>query len=168
MNRKNARGFTLIELMIVVVIISILAAFAYPSYINHLKNARRADAKTALTTMSNQMEKFYASCNQYPDTGSPGNITNAWFTSCPPLNPGTSGLGMSNISAEGHYLITMDTATCGTAGTCYQLTANPNGAGTSGAQKDDGRLYLDSTGLKQWDRDNSGAYSAGESNWGKR
>ncbi len=169
MNRKNARGFTLIELMIVVVILGILAAFAYPNYISHLKNARRADAKTALTTMANQLEKFFASCNQYPEIGSPANITTAWFVSCP-FTPNTAGLGMSNISAESHYLITLDSSagTCGTAGTCYQLTADPNGAGTSGAQNNDGKLYLDNTGLKQWDKDNSGAYGAGEGNWGKR
>ena len=40
---KESRGFTLIELMIVVAVVAILAAVAYPSYLDYVRKARRAD-----------------------------------------------------------------------------------------------------------------------------
>ena len=43
-----ARGFTLVELMIVIVIVAILLAVALPSYQNSVQKGRRADAKSAL------------------------------------------------------------------------------------------------------------------------
>ena len=45
---KNAKGFTLIELMIVVAIVGILAAIAVPNYFNYLAKSQQAEAKTNL------------------------------------------------------------------------------------------------------------------------
>lgn len=56
---KQSRGFTLIELMIVVAILAILAAIAYPAYINHTTNSRRAAAAGCLIELSQFMERYY-------------------------------------------------------------------------------------------------------------
>jgi type IV pilus assembly protein PilE len=48
--RRNAKGFTLMELMVVIVIVAILAAVAVPLYINYVKDAQRSEAITAEQT----------------------------------------------------------------------------------------------------------------------
>lgn len=68
MNRQ-ARGFTLIELMIVVVIVSILAAIGYPSYLQFVNKSRRSDAQAVLLETSQRLERCYSMHNKYDDAG---------------------------------------------------------------------------------------------------
>lgn len=62
---SRSRGFTLIEVMIVVAVIGILAAIAYPSYQEHVRKARRADAQTALLELAQFMERHYTANGKY-------------------------------------------------------------------------------------------------------
>ena len=58
-------GFTLIEVMIVVALIAVLAAVALPAYQDSVRKARRTDARGALTTVAQLMERRNTERNSY-------------------------------------------------------------------------------------------------------
>lgn len=60
-----SKGFTLIELMIVVAIVGILAAIAYPAYQDSIARSRRADAKTVILENAQFMERYFTQNNSY-------------------------------------------------------------------------------------------------------
>jgi prepilin-type N-terminal cleavage/methylation domain-containing protein len=49
--RRNQKGFTLMELMVVIVIVAILAAVAVPLYINYVRDAQRTEARGAIAAI---------------------------------------------------------------------------------------------------------------------
>lgn len=64
---KNNKGFTLIELMIVVAIIGILAAIAIPNFMSYQCKAKQAEAKSILGNMRVLQEAYFAEYSTYAD-----------------------------------------------------------------------------------------------------
>lgn len=63
--RATSKGFTLIELMIVVAIVGILAAVAYPSYTEYVKRSHRAEIASLLSEQTQALERFYSRTGSY-------------------------------------------------------------------------------------------------------
>ncbi|GHU29796.1 type IV minor pilin protein PilE [Betaproteobacteria bacterium] len=63
----KSKGFTLIELMIVVVVVAILAAIALPSYFDYTVRTRRATAASCLLELSQFMERHYTKNLKFDD-----------------------------------------------------------------------------------------------------
>jgi type IV pilus assembly protein PilE len=64
---SSIRGFTLVEVLIVVAILGILAAFAYPAYNDQVSRGRRAGAQAGLMETAQWLQRYYAARNTYKD-----------------------------------------------------------------------------------------------------
>lgn len=86
MERKNTgvKGFSLVELMIVIVIIGVLAAIAVPVYSNNVIMAKRSEADAGLGSIRTQLDIFKGEYGRYPKertaeyvNGAPWNAINS-------------------------------------------------------------------------------------------
>lgn len=66
-SKKYARGFTLIEMMIVVAIISILATMAVPGFQRQLVRAKETSLRRSLFVMRDTIDQHFADHGRYPD-----------------------------------------------------------------------------------------------------
>lgn len=65
---KNGRGFTLIEIMIVVIIIGIIAATIIPQFVGTTEDAKVNTAKAQVSELESAVERFYVQMDRYPTT----------------------------------------------------------------------------------------------------
>ncbi len=63
----SLRGFTLIELMIVVAIVGIIAAIAYPAYTQYMVKSNRSAAQSFILGVANKQEQYILDAREYAD-----------------------------------------------------------------------------------------------------
>lgn len=99
------RGFTLVEMLVVVAMVAILGAVAYPSYLAQITKGRRADAKQALVELAQKLERYYTERGTYLGA-----------------TLGSSGL-YPTTSSGGYYTLDIGTPTAD----AFAITATPGG-----------------------------------------
>lgn len=85
--RSRARGFTLVELMVVMLIISILLAIAVPSFIASIRSAREAALREDLHTMRDAIERYTEDKQAAPQ--SLDDLVQAGYLRSVPMDPMT-------------------------------------------------------------------------------
>ena len=124
MNRGYLRGFTLVELMIVVAIVGILGAISMGFYGNYVTDANRTDGRMALTQTATSLEKCKALYSAYNSANC--NVT--W--------PVTSDEGLYTVAATA------------ISGATFLLTATPVAGGRQAGDLDCTSLTLTSAGIE--------------------
>jgi len=120
----RTRGFTLIELMIVVAVVAILAAVGFPSYTRYIINANRSAAQSQMMEIASRQQQFLLSDRSYATKTT---LTGSGYTFPPEL------------SNRYDYSINVGTGTV----PAYTITFS-----AKGAQLGDGDLTLTSEGVK--------------------
>lgn len=134
MKRFNARGFTLVEVMIVVAIVAILAAVALPTYRNYIVRGARVQAQTELLELASLQEKIFLNSNNYT-----ASVTTAYN--------GTAAGGLGRTSGQtndGRYDLSLDITV---PSQTFVLTATPTADGT---QVGDGNISISESGQRLW------------------
>ena len=121
--QNKQKGFTLLELMMVVAIIGILGAIALPQYQDSVRKARRADGTGALLNTANALERCATVNGSYNHANCNGVVPAA--------------------STEGYYAIALTAVTPST----FTLTATPQGVQAPDAG-DCAAMTLANTGAK--------------------
>jgi type IV pilus assembly protein PilE len=114
------RGFTLIEVMIVVVIVAFLAAIGFPSYLSHVRKSARAEAKVRLMQVAQLQERYFTEKNTYVADAAP----------LLGLAAGATIYSNGNNDASSAYQITVAAGSSG-IGTSFTLSAVPQGSQTN-------------------------------------
>ncbi|PBS11716.1 prepilin-type cleavage/methylation domain-containing protein [Lysobacteraceae bacterium NML93-0792] len=122
--KKMQKGFTLIELMIVVAIIAILAAIALPAYQDYVARSQVSEAMSLTSGAKTAVAEYYADKGAYPSTNTMAGLT---------ATPGSINgkyVASVGVSAGGVITATMKSATSASAkiaGGTFTLVPNDEG-----------------------------------------
>lgn len=142
---SKLKGFTLLELMIVVAVIGILSAIAYPSYLESVRKGWRAEARTAIMHLLQQQERYMTQRNTYLGFNNTNGAVSA-LPGSPALTSVPFKIHSGDAASPGEARYLLDAQPCaGVSGTrdCIRVRAVPRVA-----DPQVNILWAESTGAK--------------------
>jgi type IV pilus assembly protein PilE len=129
----GARGFTLMEVIVVVTMLAILAAIAIPNYSEYIRRGHRAAAQEYLISLASRQVQFYLDRRAFAESDV-----------CPPVAPATTCLN-ATPPAELANRYTVAIAAAAGPPAAFTITATPTGSQTG---ERCGNLTIDQTGAR--------------------
>lgn len=137
---KHNKGFTLLEMVVVVAIVGILATIAYPSYQEYVKKSRRGDMQSEMMRIAQEAQRYQV------------------------INRSFNGMTLTHLNSTGsfpadgsYYNLALNPAP---SATTWTLVATP-----VNAQADDGVICLNSQGHKSWTKGATVCNLSASSTW---
>ena len=129
---ERSRGFTLIEVMIVVLVIAVLAAIAYPNYESAVLKSKRGQVKGDLVELAQRYERYHTVNNTY--VGFWATVPAAQRVSPRDATGGAVAYNITNAEAANTFMLTASPQNRQTRDTrCGTLTLDQAGAKTKAA-----------------------------------
>lgn len=158
--KKSQKGFTLIELMIVVAIIGVLAAIAYPSYQQSVIRGKRVDAQSEMLQIAQNMANYKLRSGTFSGA-TIGSIYGATADADNGVKIPKQGTALYKL----YFVDSSNTVLVSASANEWTLIAKPI-AGTQ--QADNGVICLNDQGQKFWAKAATACALSNTSDWSGR
>ena len=126
--QEGQRGFSLIELLVVILIIGVLAAIALPAFLGQRTKGQDSSAKSAARNLTSSMESFYVTSKTYVGAASDNDVQKSGV-----FGTGDGQADITDATANGYTVVGQSAS-----GNHFTITKDPSGSTRTCTTSDSG------------------------------